>query len=905
MAIIYIDSNKYHVDSSQNVLQACLSLNIDIPYFCWHPALGSVGSCRLCTVRQYNNFHDHTGKIVMSCMLPVLNNTIISTIDVEVQKHQKGIIELLMTNHPHDCPICEEGGSCHLQDMTIMTKHNFRRYRFPKRTHRNQYLGSFISHQMNRCISCYRCVRYYKDYADGTDFGAYGISNNVYFGRFQDGSLESEYSGNLVEVCPTGVFTDKVYSKNYNRKWDLQYSPSICQHCSVGCNIMIGERYGKLNKIENRYHHDINRYFLCDLGRFGHSYVNLNNRYKQPFMNDDNGRKFLKKNNIIKLASNILKTSNRVIGIGSIRSSIENNFSLKKLVGEKNFSSGMSNIDHNCVKLIIDILKNSGIYIPTLQEIEAYDIILIIGEDITQTAAMVALSVRQASKRNSRINNVHYRNTPKWHSAAMLNISDSNKKCVYILHTHETKLDDISQFNYYGSIQEQEILALAISDKINNIKQNFNDFTVSLEKTVSIIVNALMSGKKPLIISGSHSGSLSLIQSSVNIAKGLQNIHKNVGLVLLTPSVNSIGVGLLSHMSIEVALNKCINKKVDTLIVLENNLYRNISPEIIDAVLEKVKNIIVFDHQRSKIINKSTLFFPLSNFSESSGTVINYEGRAQRFFSTFNPIIYDNSSFILEGWKWLYKIYFQTHNIQVSNSIHLDTVIQEYTKDIDIFKKIKDLAPNSDFRIYGQKIARFPHRASSRTAINTNKNIHEPKQKSDNDTMFSFSMEGNQNSEKYSKYIPFIWSPGWNSTQLWNKYELNKLNFNSGIRLFPLHNQDSKYFLNQTFNNFIINIKKKWCIIPYYLLFGSEEMSYQSPEINKKCNKIYALISIYHKKELNQKKRIEFFYSGKSFQYFIKFSEKLKNYHIGLPIGMPGLPRSLIGQRIKKIRGII
>ena len=124
-------------------------------------------------------------------------------------------IELLMTNHPHDCPVCEEGGECHLQDMTVMTGHTFRRYRGLKRTHNNQNLGPFINHEMNRCIACYRCVRFYNDYAGGHDLQALGIHNNVYFGRFEDGVLESEFSGNLVEVCPTGVFTDKTFSAHY------------------------------------------------------------------------------------------------------------------------------------------------------------------------------------------------------------------------------------------------------------------------------------------------------------------------------------------------------------------------------------------------------------------------------------------------------------------------------------------------------------------------------------------------------------------------------------------------------------------------------------------------------------------------------------------------------------------
>ena len=121
-----------------------------------------------------------------------------------------------MTNHPHDCPVCEEGGECHLQDMTLMTGHAYRRYRFKKRTFRNQYLGPFITHEMNRCIACYRCVRFYREYAGGRDFDVFAAHNHVYFGRHEDGVLENEFSGNLAEVCPTGVFDDKPFAELYD-----------------------------------------------------------------------------------------------------------------------------------------------------------------------------------------------------------------------------------------------------------------------------------------------------------------------------------------------------------------------------------------------------------------------------------------------------------------------------------------------------------------------------------------------------------------------------------------------------------------------------------------------------------------------------------------------------------------
>ncbi|KXS52321.1 MAG: NADH-quinone oxidoreductase subunit G, partial [Marinobacter sp. T13-3] len=215
MATIHVDGQRYEVNGAHNLLQACLSLGLDIPYFCWHPAMGSVGACRQCAVRQYKDEDDDRGMLVMSCMTPAADGTRIDIEDEEAKAFRASVVEWLMINHPHDCPVCEEGGHCHLQDMTVMTGHDRRRYRFRKRTRRNQYLGPFIAHEMNRCITCYRCVRFYNDYARGTDLGAFGSKDNLYFGRYEEGTLESRFAGNLTEVCPTGVFTDQSHSDHY------------------------------------------------------------------------------------------------------------------------------------------------------------------------------------------------------------------------------------------------------------------------------------------------------------------------------------------------------------------------------------------------------------------------------------------------------------------------------------------------------------------------------------------------------------------------------------------------------------------------------------------------------------------------------------------------------------------
>jgi NADH-quinone oxidoreductase subunit G len=185
---------------------------------------------------------------------------------------RRNVIEWLMINHPHDCPVCDEGGECQLQDFTIAGGHGIRRYDGKKRTHVNQDLGPYIEHEMNRCIQCYRCVRFYQEYAGGTDFGVMGSAGRVYFGRFQDGQLESPFSGNLVDICPTGVFTDKT-ARFRARYWDYDMAPSICPHCSLGCNTTPVARYRELLKTISRRNEAVNGWFICDRGRFSNSAV--------------------------------------------------------------------------------------------------------------------------------------------------------------------------------------------------------------------------------------------------------------------------------------------------------------------------------------------------------------------------------------------------------------------------------------------------------------------------------------------------------------------------------------------------------------------------------------------------------------------------------------------------------
>ncbi|MBO1516700.1 NADH-quinone oxidoreductase subunit NuoG [Psychrobacter halodurans] len=533
MAVIHIDGTTVEVDSSDNLLQACLSLGIDVPYFCYHPALGSVGSCRQCAVKQFQNKDDMEagrGRLVMSCMVAPGDDMYISVTDDEAKAFRKSMVELLMTNHPHDCPTCEEGGHCHLQDMTYMSGHSRRRYRFTKRTHHNQDLGPFIAHEMNRCIACYRCVRFYKDYAGGEDLGVYGSNNRVYFGRDKDGQFESEFSGNLTEVCPTGVFTDKTHSDRYNRKWDMQYAPSICHGCSAGCNISPGERYGELRRIENRYNGDVNRYFLCDRGRFGYGYVNRADRPTQALerIND----KHVKINIDYALDETIKRIKDKkVIGIGSPRASLETNFALKNLVGFDNFSTGLNHQQQALVNKCIEVLSTEGIYNPSMTDIEAHDAVLVLGEDITQTSSRVALSVRQAAK-NKGLKMAAALQTQPWLAEPVKRIAQDALSPVYVIDVTQTKLEDISKASVVATPEDIVKLGFKVADEIAGLADDLTQIvapqadtaereTDAMQALAQQIAYDLIQADQPLVVSGSSLSSTALIEAAAQITQAL------------------------------------------------------------------------------------------------------------------------------------------------------------------------------------------------------------------------------------------------------------------------------------------------------------------------------------------------------------------------------------------------
>ena len=891
MATIYIDGKSFEVQDGQNLLEACIELGLNVPYFCWHPALGSVGACRQCAVKQYRDENDSQGRVVMSCMTPAADGTRITVDDAASKEFRASVIEWMMTNHPHDCPVCDEGGECHLQDMTLMTGHNYRAYRFKKKTYANQYLGPFVNHEMNRCIQCYRCVRYYKDYAGGRDLDAFASHNHVYFGRHEDGVLESEFSGNLIEVCPTGVFTDKTLKEHFTRRWDYTTAPSVCVHCGLGCNINPGERYGKLRRIRNRYNRSVNGYFLCDRGRYGYEFVNSSARPKAPLkrqiVDGKHAHVPMTRDDALAELGELFSNGSKAIGIGSPRASLEANFALRALVGAENFYLGMSAFDCRLLSAILEVVIGGPARQPGLGAIKDHDAVFILGEDLTHVAPLAALNVRQAVETRPRAEAAKL-GVPDWNDLAVRRIVDGRHGPLFVASIAETKLDEIATRVYRAAPDDIARLGLAVAHAIDGKSPAPRDLSENVRSAAGEIASALMAAEKPLVISGPSCRSEAVIQAAANVAWALCRTERPASIYFTAHECNTVGLGLFGGGNIETATDALRDGKADTLVILENDLYRRVPAALVDEMLAAARHVLVVDHQYHATAARADYVLPGATFAEGDGTLVNNIGRAQRLMQVFNP-----EGEITESWRWLRRLRAASGKGREDEWIGFDSFLHALVEQIPAFRNVLDAAPSAAFRVGGQKIPRQSHRYSGRTAMKANIAVSETGVAHDPDSPLSYSMEGFSMMTP-AAFMSSFWMPGWNSAQSITRFQ-EEVNGpleggDPGVRLIePIPHSEAPYYAPAFDANAAAGLL---CALPLFHIFGSEELSALSPAIAEMAPRPYVSMNDAdaHDRGLSNGDPVSIAVNGVTLNAAIRTNASLVRGIVGMPAGLGGMP---------------
>ncbi|MDT4835076.1 NADH-quinone oxidoreductase subunit G [compost metagenome] len=673
----------------------------------------------------------------------------------------------------------------------------------------------------------------------------------------------------------------------------MQFAPSICHGCSSGCNTSPGERYGEIRRIENRYNGSVNHYFLCDRGRFGYGYVNREDRPRQPRF----GAQKLSLDGALDKAAELLK-GKRVIGIGSPRASLEGNYALRELVGEGNFYSGIAAGELDNLRLVLQVLQDSPLPIPSMREIEDHDAVFVLGEDLTQTAARIALALRQSVKGKGEDMAAAMKIQP-WLDAAVKTIAQHELNPLFIASLSATKLDDVAAECAHAAPDDLARLGFAVAHAIDPNAPAVAGLDAEAGELAQRIADALLAAKRPLVISGTSLGNPALIEAAANIAKALKAREKNGSLSLVVPEANSLGLALFGGESVDAALEALTAGQADAVVVLENDLYRRADAAKVDAALAAAQVVIVADHQQTATVERAHLVLPAASFAEGDGTLVSQEGRAQRFFQVYEPSYYDSSILVREGWRWLHALH-STLQGKTVDWTQLDHVTEACAAGNAKLAGIRNAAPSASFRIKGLKLAREPLRYSGRTAMRANISVHEPRQPQDQDSAFAFSMEGYSGSKEDRQQIPFAWSPGWNSPQAWNKFQDEVGGHlragDPGVRLIEPQGDRLQWRtgIPAPFNP----AAGTWQVVPFHHLFGSEENSSRAAPVQERIPQAYAALGTSEAARLavNDGTFISLTVAGQALRLPVRIDAELAAGLVALPVGFAGIPPRVVGQ---------
>jgi NADH-quinone oxidoreductase subunit G len=548
------------------------------------------------------------------------------------------VIEWLMQNHPHDCPVCDEGGHCLLQEETISGGHGLRRYLGKKRTYNDQDLGVFVQHEMNRCIHCWRCRNFYQGFAGYRDYGAMQIGNRMYFGRYQDGPLENPFSGNLIDLCPTGVLTDKP-ARFKGRRWDFERGPSLCLHCSLGCNTTGSARYREVMRQEGRFNEKVNGYFLCDRGRFGFYYESHPQRPRRARVD---GREVHLPEALQTAAARLIRLSRSagpeaIACWGSTRSSLETQAELLRLTRGQGWPEPFFFTDASQARKVKRAVARLDTHLAvSMREIEEADFILVAGADPVNEAPMLALALRQAQRRGAKVAVLDPRPVflPLEFQHLPLPPGEINRGLRILIK------------GALSAAAAQGLLAPVAAHFYDSLTCVYDQDPLLQDRLVAL-GRALQLSQRPVIVCGTDIVRASTPDLAADFVRLLQTAGARAGLFYLLPGPNAFGAALLSRMSgeggqqvaqatssgppLHPIIEALEGGGVKALILVENDPFWHFPDrDRLERALERLELLVVLDYLPSPAAARAQVLLPTTTLFEGAGAhFVNQEGRLQ------------------------------------------------------------------------------------------------------------------------------------------------------------------------------------------------------------------------------------------------------------------------------------
>jgi NADH-quinone oxidoreductase subunit G len=590
MLKVTVDGVEVEVPKGTLVIEAAFRAGADIPYFCYHPRLTSIGACRMCLASvELEMFGQRRASIMTTCTCPAAEGMVIKTDTPDVKKAQNGILEFLLANHPLDCPICDRGGECPLQNMTIAYGPPTSRFieekrHFPKA----MPISDYVVLDRERCIQCMRCTRFCEEISGDGQLAIHNRGAAAEIGTFFGHDFSSNFSGNTIEICPVGALTSRTY-RFAARPWEIKNTDSICSKCGNGCNVAIQSRMGDLIRVNARVNEDVNEEWTCDRGKFGHYFVNSAERLKVPLIRK--GGKLVEATwdeALITVQRNLegFKRdfgADSIAGIASTRCTVEDNYLFAKMLRTL---VGTNNIDHQMHPYPFEPMQTS------IAEIENFKTIVSVGMKLDIDQPIVYLRVYKAvMKKNAQWVKADVFTTP----AVVDALTTGGADAVLLLPHHLP----------VAQIEQAKALCARTGAKMNLLLPDNNSW------------GAPLAGASPGYLPGGK-----------GFATGREHVERAWGATLPTTAGRTtaeIFAGLTDGA-------------VKMLYVMGSNpAARYHDPGAARAALKAAQFVVVQELFQTETCEYADVILPAASVAEKDGTYVNIEGREQKIRQAIAP----------------------------------------------------------------------------------------------------------------------------------------------------------------------------------------------------------------------------------------------------------------------------
>src|SRR5574340_889859 len=619
MLDIEIDGVQLQVPDGSTVMDAANKIGAFIPHFCYHKKLSIAANCRMCLVHV-----EKAPKPLPACATPVTNGMKVRTHSEAAVKAQKGVMEFLLINHPLDCPICDQGGECQLQDLAVGYGSPGSRYTEEKRVVTNKNMGPLIATDMTRCIHCTRCVRFTQEIAGHMEIGQAFRGEHAEIMPFIEKTVTSELSGNVIDLCPVGALTSKPFRYSA-RPWELARRRSISPHDGLGANLVVQVKHDKVYRVLPLENEDINECWLADRDRFSYQALNSEDRLTKPMLKQCGEWREVEWQAALEFVATDLKRILAEHGTASLgalaspHSTLEELYLLQKLVR----GLGSDNVDFRLRRS--DFSDDGKAGAPWLgmkvAEVPQLDRVLVVGSFLRKDHPLLALRLRQAAKRRAQISVIH--------------AADEDT----LIHLHGKLTASPARL---ADVLAEVVKAAAEGKSVPvapELAATLDKISVSAE--AQRIAESLWGAQNGAVFLGNFAQQHPAASTLHRLAQELARIT-GVRLGFLGEAANSVGgyiAGALPRsggLDAQAMLRQ--PRKAYFILHAEPRL-DTVDPQATSRALQSADLVVSLSSFKSAATQEATVILPVAPFTETSGSFINTEGRVQTFSAVAKPLV--------------------------------------------------------------------------------------------------------------------------------------------------------------------------------------------------------------------------------------------------------------------------